>query len=86
MICPVCGKNEVYKYGKSKTGEQRYLCHNKNCPKKTFRIQYRYEGSKAGIDEKIINMSVNGSGIRDTSRVLKVSADKVMSTLKKQKI
>jgi len=31
-------------------------------------------------------MSINGSGIRDISRVLKASLQKVVTTLKKQKI
>jgi hypothetical protein len=38
-----------------------------------------------GIDEQIVKMTANASGIRDISRVLKISTDKVMSTLKKRK-
>lgn len=26
IICPVCHSNAVYKYGKNKTGKQRYIC------------------------------------------------------------
>jgi hypothetical protein len=44
-----------------------------------------YNGWKPGIEESIINMVANASGIRDTSRVLKISQDKVISTLKKRK-
>ena len=35
------------------------------------------------MKEQIVQMSVNGSGIRDTARVLKISIDTVSSTLKK---
>lgn len=84
--CPTCKGKQVYKYGKSKNGIQRYLCHAPECPKKTFRLEYCYEGAKPGTDEKIIAMAANASGIRDTARVLGVSTDKVMDTLKKRKL
>ena len=82
--CPTCGERQVYKYGKDKNGTQKYLCYSESCPTKTFRLDYIYEGARPGIEEKIIAMAANASGIRDTARVLKVSTDKVMDTLKKQ--
>ena len=82
--CPGCGKTQVYKYGKGKTGVQRYMCHSESCSTKIFQLDYRYEGSKPGIEEKIMAMASNASGIRDTARVLKISTDKVMDTLKKR--
>lgn len=84
--CPKCGQPKVHKFGKSKSGEQRYYCHAANCQAKTFQLEYRYEGAKPGTDEKIISMAANASGIRDTARVLGITTDKVMSTLKKRKI
>ena len=33
----------------------------------------------------VVNMSVNGSGIRDISRVLEISQNTVIAVLKKQK-
>jgi len=82
--CPQCGETQVYKHGTSKNGEQRYMCYAPKCSTKTFRLDYRYEGSKPGIEEKIIAMAANASGIRDTARVLGISTDKVMDTLKKR--
>ena len=82
--CPECGGTEVYKHGTSKTGEQRYMCHAPKCASRTFRLDYRYEGARPGIEEKIIAMAANASGIRDTARVLGITTDKVMSTLKKR--
>ena len=84
--CPICGGEKVSKCGKTENGEQRYICNAIECSARTFRIDYRYEGSKPGIEEKIIAMAANASGIRDTARVLRVSTDKVMDTLKKRKI
>ena len=37
------------------------------------------------VKEQIIEMALNGSGIRDTSRVLGVSTDTVLSELKKRR-
>ena len=82
--CPSCGEVHVSRYGKSKNGEQRYICNTAECTMKTFRLEYRYEGAKPGTDEKIVAMAANASGIRDTGRVLGVSTGKVMRALKKQ--
>ena len=82
--CPTCGGTQVCKYGKDKNGTQKYICRSEKCPTRTFRLEYIYEGAKPGIDEKIIAMAANASGIRETARVLNISTDKVMDTLKKQ--
>ena len=83
--CPCCSETTVIKNGKNRNGVQRYLCLNKECPQTTFMLDYAYTGCKPGIDEQIIKMAANASGIRDTSRVLGVSTQKVMDTLKKQR-
>lgn len=83
--CPRCGQKKVNKFGKSKSGKQRYLCNAPDCAVTTFQLEYRYEGAKPGTEEKIISMAANASGIRDTARVLGISTDKVMSTLKKRR-
>ena len=83
--CPECKGTHVTKHGKSETGEPRYQCKNKDCPKKTFMLNYANKGYEPGMDERIIKMAANGSGIRDTSRVLGISTQKVLDTLKKQR-
>ena len=83
--CPVCAGTKVIKHGISESGKQRYYCKDKSCPGKSFQPKHSNTGCEPGIDEKIIAMAANAAGIRDTSRVLGVSQDKVMSTLKKQK-
>ena len=85
--CPVCGGTDVSKNGKARTTDnQRYICNDIMCSGKSFMIDYSSNGCKPGIEKQIIDMTANGSGIRDISRVLEISTDKVMSTLKKKKI
>ena len=83
--CPVCGGTKVIKYGISDSGKKRYYCKDTACTGKSFQIGHCYTGCEPGINDKIVAMAANASGIRDTSRVLGISQDKVMSTLKKQK-
>ena len=83
--CPVCGGTDISKNGKTESDIQRYICNAKECAGKSFMLEYSYNGCKPGIDKQIIDMTSNASGIRDISRNLKISTDKVMSTLKKQK-
>jgi len=80
--CPNCGGTNVVKNGKSPRGAQRYNCRNELCDRKYFILDYAYTGSKPGINEQIIKMASNASGIRDTARVLGITTDKVMDTLK----
>jgi len=47
-------------------------------------LTYRYRACEPGIKEKIIDMAINGSGIRDTGRVLKINKNTVIQTLKKR--
>ena len=80
--CIHCESEEVVKNGKRATGIQSLKC--KNCGR-CFRESYLNNGAKPETKRVIISMSVNGSGIRDISRVLKISKDTVMKTLKKRK-
>ena len=82
--CPRCNSTSVSKNGTEK-GVQRYLCRNKDCAMKSFMLEYVYNGCKPGIDETIIDMTANASGISDISRVLNVSENKVSSVLKNSK-
>ena len=83
--CPYCGKEDVSKYGKSKTGKQKFRCRNQNCDRTIFQLEYDKNAFKPGIKEKIVEMAMNGAGTRDTGRVLKISKDTVTAVLKKQK-
>ena len=71
------------KYGKSGEGKQRYLCQDQECCGKTFIRDYSDLGRLPQIKEQIIEMSLNGSGIRDIARVLKISPSTVIEEIKK---
>ena len=46
--------------------------------------QYRYKAYEPGIKKQVIEMAINGSGIRDTARVLHINKNTVIATLKKK--
>ena len=75
-----CASELIYKHGHARSGETRYRC--RDCLR-CFQLDYRYEGNKQGVPERIIDMALNGSGVRDTSRVLGVSTTTVIAHLKK---
>ena len=83
--CPVCEGTNISKNGKGTNGIQRYICNNKECPGKSFMLEYAYNGWKHGIDGEIVKMTANACGIRDSARVLEISKQKVCDTLKKRK-
>ncbi len=84
--CPNCNSIDVIKYGTLPTGEQRYFCNNPDCEKKTFLLNYKYNGRLPEVKNKIIDMALNGSGIRDTDRVLEISPTTVIEVLKKRNL
>jgi len=47
-------------------------------------LKYRYRAYEQGIKEQVVEMSINGGGIRDTARVLKINKNTVINTLKKK--
>lgn len=84
VLCPQCQSEQVLKNGKASNGKQRYICQNEDCPCKTFILDYQYQGRLPEVKRKIIDMALNGSGIRDTARVLEISTTTVIKELKKR--
>jgi transposase-like protein len=82
--CLHCHSDQVIKGGKTKAGQQRYKCQNTDCPHYSFQLDLLYTGRAPAIKEQIVDMSLNGSGIRDTARVLHISPTTVINTLKKR--
>ncbi|MDR2204236.1 MAG: hypothetical protein LBE76_08115 [Nitrososphaerota archaeon] len=83
--CPYCGSTKVVKFGKHLTGVQRYACHNEECSRSVFQLDYKYHACESGVKFRILEMAINGSGVRDIARVLHISADVVIDTLKKRR-
>jgi IS1 family transposase len=46
-------------------------------------LHYSYNGRLPEVKQQVVDMALNGSGIRDTARVLKISPSTVIKTLKK---
>ena len=84
--CPYCGQEKVVKYGKSRSGKQKFKCCNDECRRKIFQLEYEKNAYCPGVKEQVIEMAMNGAGVRDTGRVLKIAKDTVSGVLKKQRI
>jgi transposase-like protein len=53
------------------------------CCHRTFIQQYTYRSYLSEVKQQITDMAMNGSGMRDTARVLKISRNTVTAVLKK---
>ena len=84
--CPACGSRAAVKYGRQANGAQRFRCNNLDCERRIFLLQYQNKGRLPEVKQQIVDMAVNGSGIRDTARVLGVSPTTVLTTLKKKRL
>src|SRR5262249_13991552 len=81
--CPYCHSTEVIKAGKQANGAQRYRCQNGQCARRIFLLQYQDRGRAPEIRRQVADLAINGSGIRDTARVLRISPTTVIAVLKK---
>ncbi len=81
--CPHCQSTDVKKHGTSSNGKRRYRCLNLDCPYATFSQTIDYPGRRREVKQQIVEMTLNGSGIRDIARVLHVSTATVIKELKK---
>jgi insertion element IS1 protein InsB len=82
--CPDCYSTDVVQYGKHANGTQRYRCNNRNCPRTIFLLQSQDKGRLPAVRQQIVDMTLNGSGVRDIVRVLRVSSATVIDVLKKK--
>ena len=82
--CPQCQGIYVVKYGKQANGTQRYRCNDPDCSRRIFLLQYHDTGRLPAIKQRIVDLTLNGCGVRDIVRVLGVSSATVVNTLKKR--
>ena len=83
VSCRYCGKQDkVRRKGLSTNGHQRYKC--EDCGR-SFQLVYTHRAHAPGIKEQVIEMALNGNGVRDTARVLRINMNTVMSTIKKKR-
>src|SRR5216684_549450 len=83
--CPYCQSTAVIKAGKQANGAQRYRCQNDLCKRRIFLLEYQDRGRLPEVRRQVIDMAINGSGIRDTARVLRISPTTVIAVLKKSR-
>ena len=65
-------------------GKQRSCCREKRCRGRTFLLEYVYAGQSPEVQQPIVDMTMNASGLRDTARVLHISPNTGMAELKKR--
>ena len=82
--CPCCQGLAVIKAGKQPNGAQRYRCHKAECSRTLFQLDYSDQGRLPKTKQQIVDMALNGSGVRATARVLGISTDTVINELKKR--
>lgn len=82
VVCKYCAQTEhVYRHGTSPEGKKRYRC--KAC-QRSFLANYTYKAADPAVRQQILPMTLNGSGVRDTARVLGINRNTISSHLKKK--
>ncbi len=74
----------MIKAGKQPNGTQRYHCQQAACRRTIFQVDSSDKGRLPETQRQLVEMALNGSGIRDTAGVLGVGPGTVLSELKKQ--
>ncbi len=47
-------------------------------------LEYRYKACAPGVHKQVVDMAINGSGIRDTSRVLQISKTTTINIIRRK--
>jgi insertion element IS1 protein InsB len=81
--CPQCQSLAVVKYGTQPNGAQRYRYQNPDCARRIFLLTYQDRGRLPEVKQQMVDLTLNGSGVRDIVPVLGVSSATVIDTLKK---
>jgi len=79
ITCPRCSSRNIVKNGITANQKQRYRC--KAC-RRQFITNYSYRGCQLAVRQLVLPMTMNASGIRDISRVLRISPNTVLSLIK----
>ena len=82
--CLHCHSETVVKYGRASNGKERYRCQQRDQCGRTFIRAYAYPGRLPAVKRQIVEMTLNGSGVRDIARVLQISPTTVIGELKKR--
>ena len=83
VLCPDCGAIIWSSTLDWSQALQRYLCQNPECLRRTFVLNTEHPGRRRETKQKIMEMALDGSKVRDPARVLQVSPATVIKELKK---
>ncbi len=81
IASPRCASPHVKKNGTTAHRKQKYQCIE--C-RQQFITDYTYRGCLSFIRELVVPMTMNSSGIRDIARVLSISTQTVMKTIRER--
>jgi transposase-like protein len=84
--CRSCQSEAVIKGGKTDTGNQRSRCPHPACAQQSFLLASASQGRAPQSKQQVIEMRRNGSGVRDTARVLGRSPTTGMPEWKQQEL
>src|SRR5260363_137335 len=84
VACPLCASQHVVRFGINRQKKQRYQYRNTECSKDPFILVYAHKGYLPETKRAIVELTLNGSGIRDISRELGISVNTVLTELKKE--
>ena len=84
LRCRHCHSETVVKYGTTGNGKARYRWQQTSTCGRTFIRAYAYPGRLPEVKRQIVDMTLNGSGVRDIARVLHISPMTVIGELKKR--
>jgi transposase-like protein len=77
--CPPCQSTAVIKAGKQANRTQRYPWQNGRCARRLCLLQYQDRGRVPEIHRHVVDRAINGSSIRDTARVWRISPTTVLA-------
>ena len=83
VLCPHCNSDQVIKGGQARRWETALPLSESSMFARSFVLKPAYVGRLPAVKQQIIDMALNGSGVRDTARVLGVSTSTVIKELKK---
>ena len=83
--CRHCQSEAVVKYGKASTGKERFRCQHSTQCGRTFLGSYAYPGCLPTVKQQIVELTRNGRGRRDITRVLRVGPNPGRKELKKSR-
>jgi transposase-like protein len=85
VTCPYCHSDQVITGGQTEPGTQRYRCQQSTGAHRSCVLEPAANGRLPQGKDHRIDMALNGSGIRDTARVVQSSPTTGMNARKNKR-